>query len=146
MEKQKTIEVEVHKGHPTCGISAPSVVIDIKRPIQLYDTLDEADRAYYKEAWALGQALEGSLPGGTFDRLVVYLLKRKVSDCILPHMMPSAEEMPRQLFYERAEQMARDLGFTSWRAESVADEITWQAEEAGLCYREPMEVADGKAD
>jgi len=136
MPKQKTTKIAIHKAQATNEIAVPTVVINIDDPIPEYETLEEAGRAYGQEARTLGRALEMCLPGGTFDRLAIYLLQRKVSHFIIPHMMPDAEEMPRKLFYERTEQVIRELGFTGWRVDPIVDEITWQAEEAGLCYRE----------
>lgn len=51
----------------------PSIGLADNRPI------------FEKEAEAMAEALHQSLPGGTFDRLLIALLKRKASDLIVPY-------------------------------------------------------------
>lgn len=146
MEEQEATQIEIHKAQPIGKHAAPNVVISIDTTVPSQDTLEEAGEVYFKDAWLLGNALEESLPGGTFDRLVVYLLQRKVSHFIIPHLMPTGGDMPRSLFYVRAEQLVKSLGFTGWRAKSITDGIVWEAEEAGLCHHSPAREGDDDAN
>jgi len=134
MERVETKAITIHKAQPIADDHAPNLVITIDTPIERQETLEQADLEYYNEAWELGRALERSLPGGTFDRLLIYLLERKASHFIVPHIKPQAEELSRAEFWDRAETLVRELGFRGWRAEAVVEEIVWQAEEAELCF------------
>ena len=130
MGRVKTNEIEISKAQPIGDDHAPSLIIRIEEPLKTQDSIQAADITFYNEAWKLGRALERSLPGGTFDRLLVYLLQRKASQFIVPHITPFSEDLSRKAFWQIAETAVRELGFTGWRVQSIVEEIVWQAEEA----------------
>jgi len=57
--------------------------IEIADPIQIGDTVGETDRIMTTDARWLADALYNSLPGGTFDRLLAELFRRKTSHFVV---------------------------------------------------------------
>lgn len=57
----------------------PSVKIVVDAEVPDAQSLFDADEIYRLEAERLCAALEASLPGGTFDRLLIEMMKRKAS-------------------------------------------------------------------
>jgi hypothetical protein len=60
-------------------LEIPTTTLQIEREIPNSNDLKEAEQIYQKEAETICEALYKSLPGGTFDHLVIEMLKRKVS-------------------------------------------------------------------
>lgn len=92
MKQDRSIEV-----HRACGIGdmvVPSVTISVHRGLSelpplapgqtVAESLAPIDAIYQQDALAIAHALRDSLPGGTFDRLIVELLKMKVSHFRVP--------------------------------------------------------------
>lgn len=92
MTADRTIEV-----HRACGIGdivVPQVMVRICRSLAelppmapdqtVAESLAPIDTIYQQDASAIAHALRESLPGGTFDRLIVELLKMKVSHFRVP--------------------------------------------------------------
>lgn len=55
------------------------------------DWRDKYDAFYNEQAAALGKALINTLPGGTLDRLIVFLLTQKASYFRVPYVEPHEE-------------------------------------------------------
>jgi len=60
-------------------VETESVEIRIEQPIQCSDELKLAAIEFDRDAKLLCDTLIDSLPGGTFDRLLAYMLEEKVS-------------------------------------------------------------------
>jgi hypothetical protein len=56
-----------------------SITIEIDRQIEDNMTLDGARTIYEVEAMGIGDALIASLPGGTLDQLLAYLMVKRAS-------------------------------------------------------------------
>jgi hypothetical protein len=61
-----------------------SVIIHIASEVPTTDTLEHQRNLFENEAFVLCNVLEKSLPGGVFDRLLVEMMKRKVSSFVVP--------------------------------------------------------------
>jgi hypothetical protein len=74
------MKINIYKAKPTFK-NIENVIIEIKEqiPDPDYNTgnYDQADDFFTEQAKILGDALVNSLPGGTVDRLLVYLLDHK---------------------------------------------------------------------
>lgn len=78
--------VQIYKAQRTIkAIGIPSVTIVIDTEMPETDNLKEAGTIYTGDAAAICDALEKSLPGGTFDRLVLFLLEKTVSHFSVSH-------------------------------------------------------------
>ncbi len=80
-----TKAVRIYKASRTVD-PVPGVIIEIVEAIpdphpteHTDELLRECERIYDTQATALANALMGSLPGGTLDRLIAILLQRKAS-------------------------------------------------------------------
>ena len=71
-------EVKIHKADPIGETEVQPVESTINSTLPSTES-DELERAYYLDAQALANALFYSLPQGTFDRLIIRLMKRKTS-------------------------------------------------------------------
>lgn len=73
-------QVVIHKAQRTLkDVEVPDTRIFIDQEIPDYKTLSDASFAYQSDARELCDALQNSLPGGTFDHLLVEMMSRKVS-------------------------------------------------------------------
>jgi hypothetical protein len=78
--------VRIHKAQQTLkSQQIPSVAIVLDEEIKSAETLEEIDIVFSGDAAAICDALEKSLPGGTFDRLLFYMLERKASHFVVSH-------------------------------------------------------------
>lgn len=75
---------KAQKSFRTQEIESFTIVIDEEVPD--VKTLQTADAIYEAQAKGLCDALEASLPGGTFDRLLIEIMKRKVSHFKVSHV------------------------------------------------------------
>jgi hypothetical protein len=75
--EEKTIVI--HKAQPLMGDDVPSLNILIDQEVPEFQNLSDADFLYQQDAEQLCAALYDTLPGGMFDRLVVEMLKRTIS-------------------------------------------------------------------
>lgn len=88
------IKIQIKKAGPVAGESPHDVRIEISGEPPEFETLKEKDwrdqyDAFYKEqATTLGKALINTLPGGTLDRLIVFLLTQKASYFRVPYVEP----------------------------------------------------------
>jgi hypothetical protein len=60
------------------------LVINISEEFPDFKSIDEHDALFEKEALMLADGLLSTLPGGTIDRLVAELLKRKATSFVVP--------------------------------------------------------------
>jgi hypothetical protein len=63
----------------------PSLTIRIEEEIPKRDTLQQAGAQFADQARLLVDALITSLPGGTFDAILVEMMRRKVSLFVVPY-------------------------------------------------------------
>lgn len=84
--------VNVNKAMPIGTHIAPNTTIVIEHPIREVGTLTEAAKLYNADAKLIFNALRGSLPGGTFDRLTVLMLREKASLLAVPHFKVEQKE------------------------------------------------------
>lgn len=63
-------------------VGSVTIVIDEELPEQ--KTIEDNEAIFQKEAFTLADALLKSLPGGTIDRLVAELLRRKATSFVVP--------------------------------------------------------------
>jgi hypothetical protein len=76
----------LYKAQPTLkALPIESIEIHIDQEVPDAKTLEDADNIYKNEAFLLCNALESTLPGGTFDHLLVEMLKRKASHFKVSH-------------------------------------------------------------
>lgn len=78
--------VRVRRAQPIVDdepIDKVTIKIDETMPSQ--DTLEESYRNYEEDAEKIADALEASLPGGTFSALLIELLERKKCYLVVPH-------------------------------------------------------------
>lgn len=61
-----------------------SVEIIISAEVPEMNSLQLQDEVFEKDAILLCDALQNALPGGTFDRLLVEMMKRKVTHFVVP--------------------------------------------------------------
>lgn len=79
-----TRTTNVHKAQPTIAAEpVRDVGIYVNKELPSFKTLAEAEAAFARDAEAIADELQGSLPGGTLDRLVAILLMRKASSLIV---------------------------------------------------------------
>jgi len=72
--------LKIYKAQRTIkDLEVKSAEIVIDEEIPNVHTLAAADGIYALQAFCLCEALEASLPGGTFDHLLIEMMKRKVS-------------------------------------------------------------------
>lgn len=79
--------VQIYKGQPVGAQIVKSVTIEIATeiPVATSDELLDGERLMYQQqAELLCNALLGSLPQGTTDRLLAELLRRKASLFVFP--------------------------------------------------------------
>jgi hypothetical protein len=79
-------DVSVHKASPIVHTQpTPDVTISIAD--QISDNLELADlqKVFVNDARALERALFDSLPGGTYDQLLLLMFKRQATLRIIPH-------------------------------------------------------------
>jgi len=72
--------LKIHKAQRTLKnkeVESMSIVIDEEVPN--YRTLEDAGTRYRADAAYLSDALSNSLPGGTFDQLLIFMLQTKAS-------------------------------------------------------------------
>lgn len=74
----KTIHIQKAQRTLT-DFPVPDTTIVIELEIKDAESLHEAAKAYQADARKLCEALYESLPGGTFDQLLVEMLRRKAS-------------------------------------------------------------------
>lgn len=72
------LKVIVHKAIPTGG-PTPDLIVSASDEIPPFKTLEEQDAFCGEEAKELEEALLHTLPGATYDRLLVFMLQRKTS-------------------------------------------------------------------
>ena len=68
-----------NKASATGGVAVPSVVIDISEEVRNFPTLENARLNYDAQGGALAELLATTLPGGTLDAMIRFLLERKAS-------------------------------------------------------------------
>lgn len=75
----------VHRAQPTGNqdVEIARIVIDTEIPDT--PTMKEADTLFTIDAAALENVLHETLPGGTYDRLLSAMLKRKSSHFVVAH-------------------------------------------------------------
>ena len=56
---------------------------EIDHELTLKDSMKEVEQIFQKEAQDLFNALEGSLPGGTFNRLLALMLQHKAGHFVI---------------------------------------------------------------
>ena len=61
-----------------------SITIDLHEEFPEFKTIDEHSVLFEKEALTLADALLDALPGGTIDRLLAELLRRKSTSFVVP--------------------------------------------------------------
>lgn len=86
-------EVLVHRAGAIHNLHVPTVavILDKEWPEPEPDvTLETLGELFDREARLIAEALIGSLPGGTLDRLVGRLLEYKASHFIVNHETPRA--------------------------------------------------------
>ncbi len=86
--------IEIRRASPVGDAQIPRVTINIHGDVPelppflpgqtVAESLAPVDAIYQQDATAIAGALSASLPGGTFDRLIVELLKMKVSHFRVP--------------------------------------------------------------
>ncbi len=86
--------IEVRRASPVGDVRVPRVTINIHGELPglppllpgqtVAESLAPVDAIYQQDATAIANALSASLPGGTFDRLIVELLKMKASHFRVP--------------------------------------------------------------
>lgn len=75
-------EYTVHKAEPIGSQVVPSVTVAITEPLPARDdkvSLARAALLYAMDAAIVEEALHQSLPGGTYDRVLIEMLQRKAS-------------------------------------------------------------------
>lgn len=78
--------VNIYKAQRTTqSQDVPSVEIVIDEDVPNFHTTEAADDLYELQAERLCDALEACLPGGTFDHLLIQLMKRKASRFKVSH-------------------------------------------------------------
>jgi len=86
--------IDVYRAQPIGDKEAPWCQIEIGVPIPRRETLEEGAFLFELDAKQLEFALHESLPGGTYDRLLGLMLKRKASHFIVSHTKLEIEEVP----------------------------------------------------
>lgn len=78
--------VRVHRAQPIVDDEpVDKVTIKVDKTMPRQSTLEEAYRDYEADAKKIADALEDSLPGGTFSALLIELLERKKCYLVVPH-------------------------------------------------------------
>ena len=77
--------LHIYKAQATGRQAVENANIVIEEPFPPARSLDVAAEMFAIEAEALEAALYGSLPGGTYDRLLGKMLERKASHFIVSH-------------------------------------------------------------
>ena len=72
-------KISIHKAQPMGRQPILDKTIILSREMPDPDTLQEMADLYAEDAKKIADALENTLPGGTFDRLLVELLTKKAS-------------------------------------------------------------------
>lgn len=113
------------------------VVIEVgpQAPIETL-TVSAADTLFENEAEMLEDALSASLPGGTYDRLLGYMLQRKASHLVVAHGRGKRESQSERLRAELADAQ-RLLAQTMLER----DELCQESEHWRRCSNEWMERA-----
>lgn len=78
-----TREITVFKAQDTVRKRVPSLRIMASRPFPDFESGDKARDEHQSAAEVLCDALYDCLPGGTMDRLLCEMLKRKASDFVV---------------------------------------------------------------
>lgn len=73
------VHVIVHKAASAGGEETPGLLIEARVEFPEGRGSDEAGRIHANNAHWLGKALIATLPGGTIDRLLLYLLEHQAS-------------------------------------------------------------------
>ena len=79
---RKSVVTQIHSAQP-CGDVTDIQHIHIDTTMPRLGTLEDQRMIYEEDADNLVAALVASLPGGTLDRVMVLLMKRKLSDLIV---------------------------------------------------------------
>lgn len=81
--------LKVHKAE---GVTerepVPSLLINVSAALPTDLTLETASGIYARDGEMLAASLHDSLPGGTFDRLMIYMMLIKASHFRVPHERP----------------------------------------------------------
>ena len=77
--------LHIFKAKNIGGFEIPSLTIEVAESITDM-SLEELQQIYEKNAQSIADALIKALPGGTFDRLVIELMKQKTSMFMVPHV------------------------------------------------------------
>jgi len=72
-------QISITKAEPIGDQNIPTLVINIFDVPPQFDSPDDAARWYASQAQLLERRLHGTLPGGTYDRLLGLMLTRKAS-------------------------------------------------------------------
>ena len=75
------MKIKLNKADPLGGDEIPDVLIDISNPLPdcMIKSLEDVKKQFDEQAELLEQALYSVLPQGTYDRLAIKLMSRKVS-------------------------------------------------------------------
>ena len=80
--------VYVHKAQPIGSQTIPDLTINAKLTLPEAQSLGQQDAYCMAEAQKIADALHDSLPGATFDCLLVILLSKKVSHFRVSYAIP----------------------------------------------------------
>jgi hypothetical protein len=85
--------LKIFTGQPFGGQEQPNVTVVFDKPMPDYKDSpvwqEEYNKTFNSEAEKLEQVLIDCLPGGTYDRLLGLMLKRKSSHFIISHKEPT---------------------------------------------------------
>lgn len=80
--------INIYTGQPFGGQKQPEVVIKMIAPFPDFkgdDLIEQSEFQHNKDAELLEETLIQNLPGGTYDRLLGLMLKRKSTHFIVSH-------------------------------------------------------------
>src|SRR5262245_24440220 len=95
MKEPGEVSVTLRKAQPVGTTPVPSLKIVVRDTIsspEQQSRTDDVVRFYKRDAKALVRSLWTSLPGGTVNWVLVYLLRHKASELIIPYGPEALDE------------------------------------------------------
>jgi hypothetical protein len=76
--------ITIYKAQKTGDKDVQPITLKFVEDIPKFENIYKSERLFQTDALDLADTLCAVLPGGTLDRLIVELLKRKVSNFVVP--------------------------------------------------------------